>query len=327
MSAALVGVGEALPERVVTNADWAGRLDTTPEWIVRRTGIEERRWLPAPDARRPSGSGSLAALAARACGAALADAGRQAHEVDTVLVSTITPDLITPGLAPAVCERLGAARAAAVDVNAACAGFLHALDQAAALVESGRRRLVVVCGAEALSRITDASDRATAVLFGDGAGAVVVAPGGPDGGVGRFTLGCDGARAELLFADHEDRVLRMDGPEVYRHAVARMAQATREALAAADLRPEDLDLFVAHQANARILRATAERLGVPPDKVVVDVGRVANTSSASIPLALARAERDGVLVPGMTVGLAAFGAGFVWGAGVVRWKERARTPA
>lgn len=325
--AGLFGIGEALPARVITNADWAAKLDTTPEWIVRRTGIQERHWLPAPDPGAPSGDDSLAALAARACAAALADAGREAAEVDTVLVSTITPDLITPGLAPAVCERLGAVRAAAVDVNAACAGFLHGLDQAAALVESGRAQVVVVCGAEALSRITDAEDRGTAVLFGDGAGAAVVAGGELEVGLGRFALGCDGARADLLFADQGERVLRMRGQEVYRHAVARMVQATREALDSAGMVPADLDLFVAHQANARILQATAAELGVPEAKVVVDVARVANTSSASIPLALAQAERDGVLAPGMTVGLAAFGAGFVWGAGVMRWKERARAVA
>jgi 3-oxoacyl-[acyl-carrier-protein] synthase-3 len=314
-SAGIFGVGAALPERVITNADIERNLDTTDEWIVRRTGIRERRHLGAGDA--------LAELAARACRDALDDAGRTAAEVDQVLVSTITPDRITPGLAPEVARLLGAHHAAASDVNAACAGFLYALDQAAALVESGRASVVLVCGAEALSRITDHEDRGTAVIFGDGAGAVVVAAGdGLELGVGGFVLGADGAQADLLFAERDEAVLRMQGSEVYRHAVRRMVQATASALERAELTVADVDLFVAHQANVRIIDAAAAELGVPPAKVAVNVDRVANTSSASIPLALAQAERDGLLEPGATVALAAFGAGFVWAAGIVGWKER-----
>ena len=181
---------------------------------------------------------------------------------------------------------------------------------------------MLVCGAEALSRITDHDDRGTAVLFGDGAGAVVVAGGELELGVGGFVLGSDGAQADLLYAERDERMLRMEGPEVYRHAVARMIEATREALERAGLTVDDIDLFVAHQANARIIEAAAAELGLPREKVVINVDRVANTSSASIPLALAQAEREGRLKPGDTVALAAFGAGFVWGAGVVSWKER-----
>ncbi|MGZ6673067.1 MAG: beta-ketoacyl-ACP synthase 3, partial [Solirubrobacteraceae bacterium] len=227
-----------------------------------------------------------------------------------------------PGLAPGVATALGAVRASAVDVNAACAGFLYALDQAAALVESGRARVVLVCGAEALSRITDHADRGTAVLFGDGAGAVVVAGGDLELGVGGFVLGADGARADLLYAERDAPKLRMQGAEVYRHAVRRMVHATGSALERAGLTVADIDLFVAHQANARIIETAAAELCVPREKVVINVEEMANTSSASIPLALAQAERDGRLQPGAKVALAAFGAGFVWGAGIVSIKER-----
>lgn len=315
VTAGIFGLGAALPEQVVTNDDLVRRLDTTEEWIVRRTGIRERRYLGAGE--------SLADLAAAACAEALADAGRDAAEVDRVIVSTITPDRVTPGLAPMVAGRLGCRPdVAACDLNGACAGFLMALDEAAALVESGRARVVLVCGAEALTRITDHEDRGTAVLFGDGAGAVVVAGGELEQGIAAMVHGSDPAQADVLYADRDERKLRMDGPTVYRHAVARMAQATREALARAGVAPEDLDLFVAHQANVRIIDAVAAELGMDDERVLVDVDRCANTSSATIPLALHRAEREGRLRPGATVALAAFGAGFVWSAGVVRWKER-----
>jgi 3-oxoacyl-[acyl-carrier-protein] synthase III len=313
--AGLFGVGAALPPRLITNDEWAQRLDTSDEWIQRRTGIRERYWLADGE--------PLADLAADACVEALADAGRDAGDVDLVLVSTITPDRVTPGLAPEVARLIGATNAGACDVSAACAGFLYALNQAAALVESGRARTVLVCGAEALSRLTDATDRGTAVLFGDGAGAVVVGAGDFDLGLGAFSTGADGDRADLLYADLDERMLRMSGQEVYRHAVERMVQSMHGALADAGLTPADLDLFVAHQANGRILEAAARGLGLAEDRVVLDMGRVANTSSASIPLALHEAQRTGRLQPGATLGLAAFGAGFVWAAGVVRWKERA----
>ena len=314
MTAGIFGIGAALPEHVITNADLEQHLDTNDEWIVRRTGIRERRHL--------QGDETLADLATRACLLALDDAGRTGAEVDHVIVSTFTADRVTPGLAPEVARVLGADRAAAVDLNAACAGFLYGLDQAAALVESGRASVVLVCGAEALSRVIDYEDRSTAVLFGDGAGAVVVAGGELELGVGGFVLGADGAQADLLYAERDERVLRMQGSDVYRHAVRRMTAASREALQRAGRTVEDIDLFVAHQANIRIIEAAASELGIAREKVVVNVDRVANTSSASIPLALEQAEREGRLKPGDTVALAAFGAGFVWGAGIVSWKER-----
>ena len=225
-------------------------------------------------------------------------------------------------MAPYVADAIGAERAGAVDVNAACAGFVYALDQAAAQVESGRAGVVLVCGAEALSRITDHDDRGTAMLFGDGAGAVVVAGGELELGCGGFVLGTDASQADMLYAERTEPMLRMEGREVYRHAIRRMVEATTEAIKRAGLSIDDVDLFVAHQANVRIITSAANEMGLPPEKVMVNIDRVANTSSASIPLALEQAERDGRLKPGAIVALSAFGAGFVWGSGVVSWKER-----
>jgi 3-oxoacyl-[acyl-carrier-protein] synthase-3 len=315
LRAGIFGVGAALPDRVVTNDDLAQTLDTNDEWIVKRTGIRTRHWL---DKGAP-----LAPLAAEACLRALADAGRDASEVDRIIVTTLTPDRIMPGLAPAVAGLIGAPETVfAVDLNAACAGFCLALDEGAAAVESGRAEVVLVCAAEALSRIVDHADRGTAILFGDGAAAVVVAGGELEGGIGRFTHGIDPSLEDALYVDAEDGVIRMTGQTVYRHAVARMVEATRDTLARSGLTIDDVDLFVAHQANARIIQAVAAEQGVPEHKVMIDVDRCANTSSATIPLALERAEREGRLRPGDTVVLTALGAGFVWSAGVVRWKER-----
>jgi 3-oxoacyl-[acyl-carrier-protein] synthase-3 len=319
MKAGVFGIGSALPEHIVTNADFESYLDTTDEWIVRRTGIRERRHL--------NGSRTLTDLAVDACTAALADAGRNAADVDHVIVSTLTPDRLMPGLAPGIADLIGANGAGAVDLNAACSGFLYALDHAAALVESGRARLVIVCGAEALSRITDRNDRGTAILFADGAAAVVVAAGDLALGCTPFVLHSDGVHADLLYADSDERLLRMEGQEVYRHAVERMSEATAEALKRAKMSVDEIDLFVAHQANARIIEAAARRLGMPAEKVFINVDLVANTSSASIPLALHQAEREGRLKSGDTVALAAFGAGFVWGAGIMSWKERVHVTA
>jgi 3-oxoacyl-[acyl-carrier-protein] synthase-3 len=319
VKAGVFGIGAALPDEIVTNADLMKHLDTTDEWIVRRTGIRERRLL--------NGSRTLANLAAEACTMALDDAGRDAADVDRVMVCSLTPDRMMPGLAPAVAQEIGCDLAGAVDLNAACAGFLYALDQAAALVESGRANLVVVCGAEALSRITDHADRGTAILFADGAGAVVVAAGELDRGISTFELRSDGRHSDLLYVDSDERLLRMEGREVYRHAVARMVESTEVALKRAGIGIDDVDVFVAHQANARIIEAAARRLGVPDEKVIMNVDLVANTSSASIPIALCQAEQEGKLKPGDVVAMATFGAGFAWGAGVMSWKERVHATA
>ena len=315
MKAGVLGIGDALPAQVITNADLVARLDTSDEWIVRRTGIRERHWL--------AGEETLAELAAKACLAALEDAGVAASEVDYVLAATITPDQLTPGLAPAVAALIGAEHAAVVDLNAACTGFLYGLDNAAALVESGRARQVLVLGAEALSRITDHEDRATAVLFGDGAAAALVGPISDGIGIAGFEFGYDASLASLLYAERDERRLRMAGQEVYRHAVARMVEATEQLLARTGVSAAQIDVFVAHQANARIVSAVADALGVPHERVSFNVEWTANTSAASIPLGLAAAQRDGLLKPGALVGMVAFGAGFVWGAGLTSWKDHA----
>ncbi len=314
----ILGVGAALPAQLITNAQLVARLDTSDEWIVRRTGIRERRHLEATE--------SLAALAATACAGALDDAGQPAADVDQLIIATITPDRLTPGLAPAVAARIGAEHAGVVDVNAACAGFLYGLDHAAALIESGRARHVLVCGAEALSRITDHEDRATAVLFGDGAAAVLLGPGAPGRGIGAFEFGYDDSLADTLYAERDVPRLQMAGQQVYRHAVARMTEATLRVLARNGVSVGEVDYFVAHQANARIVSAVADALGVPHEKVSFNVEWTANTSAASIPLALAAAERDGLLAPGSLVGMVAFGAGFVWAAGLASWKDTDTQP-
>ncbi len=319
MKAAVLGIGAALPEEIVTNADLVANLDTSDEWIQRRTGIKERRHL--------NGSRTLADLAAEACTMALQDAGRDATDVDRVMVCSLTPDRMMPGLAPAVAQQIGCDLAGAVDLNAACAGFLYALDQAAGLVESGRAELVIVCGAEALSRITDHTDRGTAILFADGAGAVVVGGAEIEHGISTFELRSDGRHSDLLYVDIDERLLRMEGREVYRHAVARMVEASQAALIRAGIGIDDIDVFVAHQANARIIEAAARRLGVPDEKVIMNVDTVANTSSASIPIALWQAEREGQIKPGDVIAMATFGAGFAWGAGVMSWKEHVHAPA
>jgi len=319
MKAGVFGIGSALPDHIVTNAHLESYLDTNDAWIVRRTGIRERRHL--------NGAVTLTDLAERACLDALKDADRDPAEVDHVIVSTFTPDRVCPGMAAELATRIGAGECGAIDVNAACAGWLYSLDQAAALVESGRAKCVIACGAEALSRYTDLHDRGTVILFGDGAGAVVVAGGDLDRGCAPFVLRSDGAHADLLNVGGDKNVLRMEGQEVYRHAVDRMVEATEEALTRANLTVDEIDLLVVHQANERIIDAAARRLHVPDEKVFKNVDLVANTSSASIPLALHHAEQQGKLRPGMTVALAAFGAGFVWGAGVMSWKERVHATA
>ena len=319
MRAGVVGIGSALPEQIVTNKHLEAYLDTTDEWIVRRTGIRERRHL--------NGSVTLTDLALAASRAALADAGRDAADVDHVIVATFTPDRLMPGLAPKLATLLGTNGAGAIDVNAACAGFLYGLDQASALIESGRINRAIVVGAEALSRVTDPNDRGTAILFADGAAAVVVEAGEFEIGCSPFVLASDGEHGDLLYAGRDERLLRMEGQEVYRHAVERMVEATREALRIAGMTVDDIDLLIVHQANQRIIDAAGRRLGVPEEKLFANVDTIANTSSASIPLALHHAELAGRLEPGDTVALAAFGGGLVWGAGIVKWKERVHASA
>ncbi len=308
---ALVGLGAALPERVVSNAEVGAVVGVDESWIVKRTGISQRRWADPDD--------HLHELAARAAAAALDDAGVDAADVDLILLATSTADEIIPSCAPLVADLLNAKRAGAIDIGAACTGFVSSVALAAAMLEAGRIEHAVVIGAEILSRHLDREDRGTAMLFGDGAGAVVLSGSGGGGAVGPCVLGADGSLGPILHAARDDGLIRMDGPEVFRHAIDRMGDAALEACALAGRDIHDLDLLVFHQANARILQALIERLALDPARVVNSISEYGNTSAASIPLALDFARQGGLLAEGSSVLLAAFGAGLTWGATVVRW--------
>lgn len=313
--AAIAGLGRAVPPTVIPSSAIAARLGVEERWITSRTGVEERRVVRTGE--------RLDALAAAAGADALAAAGVAAADLDLVLVATFTADELLPGAAPAVARLLGATRAGALDLNAACAGFLAGLALAAGQIESGRARSVLLIGADQTSRLVDPDDRATAALFGDGAGAAcLVAAGAADrrGHVGPVVLGADADHgAGTLTATRDRPILVMDGHETFKWAVARLVEVTRDAVARAGLVLDDVDRFVYHQANGRILAAVADRLDLPRDRVVDVVARYANTSAASVPIALADAAEAGLLAPGDKVLCAAFGAGFAWGGTVVTW--------
>jgi 3-oxoacyl-[acyl-carrier-protein] synthase-3 len=247
-------------------------------------------------------------------------AGVDAAQLDLVIVATLSQDELTPNTAPIVAHNLGAHRAGAFDVGAACTAFLTALAQGTAQIESGRAEHVLVVGADFVTRLVDYTDKRSAPLFADAAGAVILGPGDAQrGSIGPIVLGADGSHAGTLFATIAERKVRMDGPEVFRHAVARMSEVTVDAVARAGLTLPDIDLFVFHQANARITRALAERLALEPGRVVECIELIGNASAATLPIGLAAALSDGRLRPGSRVLLAAFGAGFVWGGGVIEW--------
>jgi 3-oxoacyl-[acyl-carrier-protein] synthase-3 len=306
----IAGLGIALPEQVVGNDSIAARLDIDPAWIAKRTGIEERR-IAVPGER-------LFELAAVAGERALAAAGVAAAEIDLVVVATTSNDELMPGASPRVAAAIGAEGAGAIDVNAACTGFVSALSVAAGQIESGRADNVLVVGADLMSRITDPADRNTSCLFADGAGAVVMR-GAASGRIGPVVLGADGANADLLRTPRETGVTVMEGHETFKHAVDRMSEVTLQALDASGLRLADVDVFVYHQANARILRSVGERLGLDPARILDCIRKFGNTSAASIPVALEEARLSGALVRGAKVLVAAFGAGLTWGATVVEW--------
>jgi 3-oxoacyl-[acyl-carrier-protein] synthase III len=301
-----------VPPRVVENGPIAERLGVTDDWIASRTGIR-RRHVAEPEDR-------LADLAARAGAAALRRAGVDGSQLDLVLVATTTQDEVTPNTAPQVAGRLGASQAAAIDVGAACTAWLSAFALATGQIEAGRARHALVVGADMLSRLTDRDDRRTAGLFGDGAGAVVLRGTRPPGRVSPIALHSDHTGADLIRAGWEDRKIRMKGPETFKTAVTRLADVTLEALALEGAAMADIDLFVYHQANSRILRAVGERLELPTERVVDCLAGYGNTSAASIPIALAEAQRDGRLRRGSRVLLGAFGAGLTWGACIVEWE-------
>jgi 3-oxoacyl-[acyl-carrier-protein] synthase-3 len=306
--AAVTAVGAAVPDGVVANAPIAARIGVDERWIETRTGVRERR-VAAPGDR-------LADYATAAAQRALAASGTRAADVDLVLVATMSHERLCPNAAPEVAARIGATGAGAIDVGAACSGFVSALTLAAAQVESGRARTVLVVGADLMTRYTDHDDRGTAALFGDGAGAVVVNASAGSSRVATAILGSDGGRGELVIADP---IVRMRGQDTFRQAVARLSEATMAAVAAAGRELDEIELFAYHQANRRILDAVAQRLGLDSERVIECIGRYGNTSAATIPLALAEAERDGRLVAGTTVLVAAFGGGLTWAATVLEW--------
>jgi 3-oxoacyl-[acyl-carrier-protein] synthase III len=309
--ATIMSVAAELPQGRLTNAEIADRLGITEQWILSRTGIRERR-RATPDER-------LADYAARAGSRALRDAGVDPAELDLVIVGTMTPDEVTPNSAPLVAHALGAHRAGAFDVGAACTAFLSGLAIAAAQIETGRAERILLVGADFITRLVDYDDKQTAPLFADGAGAAVLGAANGSGGIGPILLGADGSQGDTLYATHDTRQLRMDGREVFRHAVTRMCEATEQAIASAGLSLSDIDLFVYHQANARITRAVGERLELDSARVIDCIEELGNTSAGTLPIALTRAVEEGRLWPGARVLLSAFGAGFTWGAGVMEW--------
>ena len=315
----LTGSGSALPRTAVSNADLAERVDTSDEWIVERTGIRQR-YIAEPDE-------TTSTLAIEASRKALEAAGIEAKDIDLIVLATATPDQTFPATATIVQHALGCNGGIAFDVAAVCSGFLYALASADSMLRTGMGKRALVIGAETFSRILDWEDRTTCVLFGDGAGAIVleardVAEDGP--GVLATRLHADGEHNELLYVDGGPSTtqtvgkLRMRGREVFRHAVVNLASVLEATLAEAGFTPDDLDWVVPHQANARILDATARKLGLPPEKVIVTVDRHANTSAASVPLAFDAGVKDGRIKPGDLVMFEAMGGGFTWGASLVR---------
>jgi 3-oxoacyl-[acyl-carrier-protein] synthase-3 len=325
--AEMASVGVAVPPGILTNADLTRMLDTSDQWIVERTGIRERH-IAAPDQ-------SVAMLSCEASVKALEQAGLTAQDVDAIVLATATPDRLLPSTACDLQALLGADKAAAFDISAACPGFVFATAVAEGLIASEQSEVVLVVGAEKLSTITDFKDRSTAILFGDGAGAAVVrrASGNDGRGILSTYLKSDGKLAPLLYipgggaADpiservvcERSHYMKMAGREVFKAAVLAMAEACDEALRRAGITADEVDLLIPHQANVRIIEATAKHAGMPMEKVMVNVDRYGNTSSASIPLALEQAVVEGRVKPGSLLLLVAFGAGFTWGSAVIRW--------
>lgn len=314
---AVTGVGSFLPEQVVTNADLARIVDTSDEWIQERTGIKQRH--------RARDDQPTSDLATEAAIRALADAGRSAADVDLIIVATTTPDMTFPSVASIVQRKLGAPTCIAFDVQAVCSGFVYALSIADGFVARGQANCALVIGAEEMTRLMDWTDRSTCVLFGDGAGCVVVEPREGQGtkadqGLLGFALRCDGTKTELLYVDGGPATtgtvghLRMAGNQVFRHAVVNIAEAITAACVASNIELTDVDWFVPHQANQRIIKGVGDRLGLDENKVISTVAMHANTSAASIPLALDAAIQDGRIRRGDLVLLEAMGGGLTWGA-------------
>ena len=300
------GCGISVPDKVVTNDDLSATLDTNDAWISERTGIKERRV-----------GGITSQMAIEAGKRALEDAGLEPSDIDIVLLATTTPDALVPGTSATVQAGIGVP-GGALDINAACSGFVYGLVTAAGLTAVGSGRILLI-GADALSRITDWDDRTMAVLVGDGAGAVVVEPVEGPGGLLSWNMGADGSLRHLLKCDHGG-YLFMDGKEVFRKAVRVVVESAERAMADAGLRATDIDLLVPHQANLRIIQAACQRLGIPEERTSVVIDRYGNTSSASIPLALEDALRNGKVPDGATLLLTGFGGGMTWASAVLRWR-------
>jgi 3-oxoacyl-[acyl-carrier-protein] synthase-3 len=316
----ITGLGSKVPDRIITNEDLAKFVDTSDEWIVERTGIRERRMADDGEA--------LSDVALPACRDALAQAGLEGKDIDLLIVATVTPDMAFPSTAAILADRLGATSAAAYDLSAGCTGFVYALAQGYGMVAGGLAARTLVVGGDLLSRILDWSDRSTLVLFGDGAGAVVL-EAAPDRGFIGFELGADGAGGQSLWLpgsgsrlfDPAVKYVKMNGPEVFRFATRILVQSAEELLAKCDVSIDDVDLYIPHQANMRIIDHATRKLGVPSDRVVINVDRYGNTSSGSIPLALADAAADGRLRPGELVLMTGMGAGLTWGSALIRWTK------
>ncbi len=326
-SVGIIGTGRAVPDKIMDNDELSRLVDTSDEWITTRTGIKRRHHVVEGEFNSD--------FAAEACRQALAMAGREADEVDFIIIGTVTGDLIFPSTACIVQEKIGAVRAAAWDLSAACSGFLFGIAQARALLASGQGRLALVLGSEVLSRLTDWKDRSTCVLFGDGAGAVLMEAGeglAEEPEILASVTRTDGRLVHLLNSpvggtaiplSHDnledgDNKIRMRGNEVFKHAVRNMGGAAMEALEIAGVAPEDVKLFIPHQANIRIVEALASRLAIPGDRVYVNIQEYGNTSAASIPIALDEARRANIIGPGDNVLMAAFGGGLTWGAVLAR---------
>lgn len=321
----IVGLGCYVPDRVLANDELEKLVDTSDEWIMTRTGIKERR-IAAPGQ-------AMSDVAIPACREALAHAGVDPREIDLVIVATVTPDMSFPSTAAILADRLGMPDAAAYDLSAGCTGFMYAVAQAHAMLSSGLARKALVVGGDVLSRILDWSDRSTLVLFGDGAGAVVMEPLSGGGGFLGFDLGADGGGGVHLWLpgsgsrifDDPDRHVKMNGREVFRFATRVLVSSAEAVLEACELGVEDVDVYVPHQANVRIIEHARKKLGIPVERTVVNVERYGNTSSGSIPLALADAATDGRLRPGELVLMTGMGAGLTWGSALIEWtKERAQ---
>ncbi|MEK7476466.1 MAG: beta-ketoacyl-ACP synthase III [Candidatus Coatesbacteria bacterium] len=324
-TAAIVSTGMYVPPRVMTNADLAKLVETSDEWIVTRTGIRERR-IAAPEQ-------ATSDLAAEASKQALERAGIAPTDVDLIILATLSPDTITPSSACVMQAKIGASRAAALDISAACSGFVYGLSLARGAIVSGEAGTVLLVGAEVTSKFMDWTDRANCVLFGDAAGAVVMRPSDGDRGVLGTVLGADGSMAPLIAiaaggsrtpasaetVEKKMHTLRVRGGEVFKAGVRTMAQSVRDVLAKCGLKQEDLALLIPHQANQRIIAAVADSLEMPIEKVFMNLEKYGNTSAATIPVALHEAVEQGRLKPGDLVGVVAFGGGITWGAAVIRW--------